>query len=65
MRAWPSGLFLGVEDISLCDVVGLVIDGRLTHGRQVTKVCSKVYAMLYRLRLLKFMTPKRTRLEAL
>jgi hypothetical protein len=59
-------LFLGTETIPWCDVVtdlGVVIDGRRTFGRQVTKVCSKIYSTLYRLRLLKFLTPKRVRLK--
>jgi hypothetical protein len=59
-------LFLGTEKIPWCDVVtdlGIVIDCRLTCGRQVTKVCSKVYATLYRLPLLKFLTQKRARLK--
>jgi hypothetical protein len=43
--------------------LGVVIDGRLTFSRQVTKVCFKVYASLYRLCLLKFLTPKRVRLK--
>jgi hypothetical protein len=55
-------LFLGTEKIPWCDVV-TVIDSRLTFGRQVTRVCSKVYSTLYRLRLLKFLTPKRVRLK--
>jgi hypothetical protein len=50
-------LFLGTEKIPWCDdVTDLEV-----VGRQVTKVCSKVYATLYRLRLLKFLTPKRVR----
>jgi hypothetical protein len=59
-------LFLGTEKIPWCDVVtdlGVIINGRLSFGRQVTMVCSKVYAtQLYRLRLLKILTPKRVRL---
>ena len=43
--------------------LGLLIDSRLRFDRQVTKVCSKVYATLYRLRLLKFLTPKSVRLK--
>jgi hypothetical protein len=59
-------LFLGTENIPWCDVVtdlGVFIDGRLYFGRQVTKVYSKVYATLYRLRLLKLLTSKRVRLK--
>jgi hypothetical protein len=40
-------LFLGTEKIPWCDAVtdlGVVIDGHLTFGRQVMRVCSKVYA---------------------
>jgi uncharacterized protein YfcZ (UPF0381/DUF406 family) len=53
-------LFLDTEEIPWCDAVtnlGMVID-----DRQVTKVCSRVYATLHRLRLLNFLTPKRGRL---
>jgi hypothetical protein len=42
-------LFLGTEKIPWCDFVtelGVVTDGRITFGRQVTKVCSKIYATL-------------------
>jgi hypothetical protein len=39
--------------------LGVVIDARLRFYRQVTKVGLRVYATLHRLRLLKFMTPKR------
>jgi hypothetical protein len=52
-------LFLSAEEIPWCDVVtdlGVVIDGRLTYGRQVTRVCSKVYATLYNMRLLNLLT---------
>jgi hypothetical protein len=59
-------LFLGTKKIPWCDVVtdlGVFIDGRLTFCRQFMKVCSKIYATLYRLRLLKFLTPKRVRLN--
>jgi hypothetical protein len=59
-------LFLGKEEIPWCDAVtnlGLVIDGRLRFDRQATKVCSRVYATLHILRLLKFLTPKRVRLK--
>jgi hypothetical protein len=54
-------LFLGTDEIPWCGAVtdmGVVID-----GRQITKVCSRVYATLHRLRLLKFLTPKRVRLK--
>jgi hypothetical protein len=57
---------LGTEEIPWCDAVtelGVVIDGRLRFDRQVTKVCSRVYATLHRLLLLKFLTPKRVRLK--
>jgi hypothetical protein len=57
----PS-LFWGTDESPWCDL-GLVIDGRLNFDRQVTKVCSRVYATLHRLRLLKFLTPKRVRLK--
>jgi hypothetical protein len=43
--------------------LGVFIDGRLNFVCQVTKVCSKVYATLYRLCLLKFLTPNRVRLK--
>jgi hypothetical protein len=59
----PS-LFLGTEEIPWCDAVtdlGVVIDGRLRFDRQVMKVYSRVYAILHRLRLLKFLTPKRVK----
>jgi hypothetical protein len=59
-------LFLGTEEISWCDAVadlGVFIDGRLHVDRQVTKVCSRVYVTLHRLRLLKLLTPKRVRLK--
>jgi hypothetical protein len=52
-------LFLGTEEIPWCDAVtdlGVVINGRLRFDRQVTKVCSRVYASLHRQRLLKFLT---------
>jgi hypothetical protein len=42
-------LFLGTEKIPWCDVVtnlGVVINGRLTFDRQITKVSSKVYTTL-------------------
>jgi hypothetical protein len=60
-------LFLG-DDITLKwkDVVtdlGLLINCRLRFGRHVTKICSRVYSTLHRLRLLKFLTPKRVRLK--
>jgi hypothetical protein len=61
----PS-LFLSTEEIPWCDAVtdlGVVMDGRLRFDRQVTKVCSRVYATLHGLRLLKFLTPKRVRLK--
>jgi hypothetical protein len=61
----PS-LFLGTEEITWCDSVtdlGVVIDGPFRFDRQVTKVCSRVDATLHRLRLLKFLTPKRVRLN--
>jgi hypothetical protein len=61
----PS-LFLGTEEITWCDSVtdlGVVIDGPLRFDRQVTKVCSRVYATPHRLRLLKFVKPKRVRLK--
>jgi hypothetical protein len=61
-----SSLFLVTEEIPWCDCVtdlGLVIDGRLRFDRQVTKVCSRVYATLHRLRLLRFLTPKWVRLK--
>jgi hypothetical protein len=59
-------LFLGTKKIPWCDVVtdlGVVIDGRLTFCRQFMKVCSKIYATLYTLRLLKLLTPKKVRLR--
>jgi hypothetical protein len=59
-------LFLGTEEIPWCDAVtdlGVVINGRLRFDRQVTKVCSRVYASLHRQRLLKILTPKRVRLK--
>jgi hypothetical protein len=46
--------------------LGCLIDSRLQFGRHITKICSKVYAVyatLHRLRLLKFLTPKRVRLK--
>jgi hypothetical protein len=61
----PS-LFLGTEEIPWCDAVsdlGVVIDGRLCFDRQVTKVYLRFNATLHRLRLLKFLTPKRVRLK--
>jgi hypothetical protein len=61
----PS-LFLGTDEIPWCDAVtdlGVVIDGRFRFDRQFTKVCSRVYATLHRLRLLKFLTPNRVRLQ--
>jgi hypothetical protein len=61
----PS-LFLSMEEIPWYDAVidrGVVIDGRLHFDRQVTKVCSWVYATLHRLLLLKFLTPKRVILK--
>jgi Reverse transcriptase (RNA-dependent DNA polymerase) len=61
----PS-LFLGGVPLEWRDEVndlGLIIDSRLRFDGQVTKVCKKVYATLYRLRLLKFMTPKSVRLK--
>jgi hypothetical protein len=61
-----SSLFLGTEQIPWCDAItdlGVVIDGRLCFDRQVTKVCSRVYATLHRLLLLKFLTPKQVRLK--
>jgi hypothetical protein len=54
----PS-LFLGTEEIPWCDAVtdlGVFIDGRLRFDREV-------YATLNRLRLLKFLTPKRVILK--
>jgi hypothetical protein len=59
-------LFLGTEEIPWCDAftnLGLVMDDRLRFDRQATKVCLRVYATLHRLRLLKFLTPKRVRLK--
>jgi hypothetical protein len=53
-------------EIPWCEAVtklGLVIDDRLRFDRQATKVCSRVYVTLHRLRLLKFLTPKRVRLK--
>jgi hypothetical protein len=41
----------------------MVIDGRLCFDRQVTKICSRAYATLHILRLLKFLNPKRVRLK--
>jgi hypothetical protein len=44
------GLFLGTEEILWCDAVtdlGVVIDGHLCFDRQVTKMCSRVYATLH------------------
>jgi hypothetical protein len=61
----PSS-FLGTKKIPWCDAVTdlrVVIDGRLRFDRQVTRVCSRVYAALHRLRLLKFLTPKRVRMK--
>jgi hypothetical protein len=61
----PS-LFESTEEIPWCDAVthlGVVTDGRRRFDRQVTKVCSRAYATLHRLRLLKFLTPKRVRLK--
>jgi hypothetical protein len=55
-------LFLGTEEILWCDTV-TDLDGRLCFDRHVTKVCSRVYATLHTLRLLKFLTPKRVRLK--
>jgi hypothetical protein len=60
-------LFLG-DDIALNwkDVVtdlGLLINCRLRFGRHVTKICSRVYSTLHRLRLLKLLTPKSVRLK--
>jgi hypothetical protein len=43
--------------------LGLLIDSRLRFGRHVTKICSRVYSTLHRLRLLKFLTPKSVRLK--
>jgi hypothetical protein len=57
-------LFWGTEEGPWCDL-GLVIDSCLHFDRQVTKVCSRVYATLHRLRLLKFLTPRRVRLKLL
>jgi hypothetical protein len=59
-------MFLGMEEIPLCDAVtdlGVVIDGRLRFDRQVTKLCSKINTTRHRLHLLKFLTPKRVRLK--
>jgi hypothetical protein len=59
-------LFLGTENITWSDAVtdlGVVTDGLLRFNREVAKVCSRVYASLHRLRLLKFVTPKRIRLK--
>jgi hypothetical protein len=50
-----SSLFFGMEEIPWCVAVtdlGLVIDGHLCFNRQVTKVCSRVYAILHIMRLL-------------
>jgi hypothetical protein len=58
-------LFLGGVLLDWRDVVlnlGLLIDSKLLFDRHVTKICSKVYGALHRLRLLKFMTPKVVRL---
>jgi hypothetical protein len=51
--------FLGSVTLEWKD---LVIDGRNRFRRHVTKICSEVYATLQRLRLLKFLTPKRMKL---
>jgi hypothetical protein len=59
-------LFLGDVELEWKDVVtdlGLLIDCRLRFGRHVTKICSRVYGTLHRLRLLKFLTPKSVRLK--
>jgi hypothetical protein len=59
----PS-LFLFTEKIPWCDAfTDLVIDGRLRFDRQVTKLCSRIYATLHILNLLKLLTQKRVRLS--
>jgi Reverse transcriptase (RNA-dependent DNA polymerase) len=61
-----SDLLLGGVVLEWKDVVldlGLLIDSELHFDRQVTKICSKVYGALHRLRLLKFLTPKAVRLK--
>lgn len=61
-----SSLNLGGDILEWKDVVvdlGLLIDSKLHFDRQVTKICSKVYGALHRLRLLKFLTPKAVRLK--
>jgi hypothetical protein len=52
-------LFLGKEEIPWCDVVTDL--GRF--DRQFTNMYSRVYAPMHRLRLLKFLTPKRVSLK--
>jgi hypothetical protein len=39
------------------------VDSRLKYSRHVSEVCSKVYATLHRLRLLKYLTPRHVRLK--
>jgi hypothetical protein len=59
-------LFLGDIALEWKDVVtdlGLLIDSRLRFGSHVTKICSRAYSTLHRLRLLKFLTPKSVRLK--
>jgi hypothetical protein len=58
--------FLGDTALEWKNVVtdlGLLIDCRLRFGRHVTKICSRVYSTLHRLRLLKFLTPKSVSLK--
>lgn len=61
-----SNLILGGVVLEWKDVVldlGLLIDSKLLFDRHVTKICSRIYGALHRLRLLKFLTPKSVRLK--
>jgi hypothetical protein len=57
---------LGTEPIEWSGSVkdlGIYVDSRLNFSRHVSEVCSKVYATLHRLRLLKYLTPRLIRLK--
>jgi hypothetical protein len=61
----PS-LYLDSEPVEWSNAVkdlGIMIDCRLDFSRHVTEVCSKVYAALHRLRLLKYLTPRHVKMK--
>ena len=59
-------ILLGTNPIEWSNHVrnlGIYVDSRLNFSRHVSAVCSKVYATLHRLRLLKYLTPRHVRLD--